>query len=65
MTNAELKEARRKLGHTQQRMAEAMGVPLRTYQGWEAGRTIPGWVPRMVELISNERIRGKENGCII
>lgn len=43
MTPAELKEARRKLGLSTNKLGEAMGVDARTIRRWEAGdRSIPG-----------------------
>ena len=34
-------EIRRKLGVTQQRFADALGVPVTTYRNWEQGRKVP------------------------
>lgn len=39
ITREELREARRSLGFTQQKMAEACGMALRTYQDIESGLT--------------------------
>ena len=53
----ELKAARKRLNLTQREMAEKLGTPLRTYQGWEAGRRAPGIVPVCMKLL--EKIEGK------
>ncbi len=42
MTNEEIREARRKLGLTQEALAEMMMVDVTTVQRWEAGATEPG-----------------------
>lgn len=34
-------EIRKKLGVTQQRFADALGVPVTTYRNWEQGRKVP------------------------
>lgn len=34
-------EIRRKLGVTQQRFADVLGVPVTTYRNWEQGRKVP------------------------
>lgn len=39
MTPSDLKSWRAALDLTQAGAAEALGVPKRTYEGWEAGRT--------------------------
>jgi DNA-binding XRE family transcriptional regulator len=49
-----LKAWRRSNGHTQKLAALILGVPLRTYQGWEAGRE-----PEHVKLVCLA-IRGLE-----
>lgn len=41
VTPEQLREARARLGLSQREMADRMCVSVRTYQGWEAGRTIP------------------------
>ena len=51
MENEKLKAARMRLNLTQREMAEKMGTPLRTYQGWEAGRKAPGIVSVCIKLI--------------
>lgn len=43
MAPAELKDARKRLGLTQQAIADALEVTLRTVQMWEGGtRAVPG-----------------------
>lgn len=39
MNRDALRERRKALGLTQKRLAELLGVPLRTYAGWEIGET--------------------------
>lgn len=54
MIGSELKSLRKRLGHTQKRMAELLGVSVSQYGCWErvidarTGREAP--VPRLVEL---------------
>jgi transcriptional regulator with XRE-family HTH domain len=52
MTPAELKEARKGLGLSQQALAHELGVSLRSIAGWEAGNRNgrPAKVPRVAEL---------------
>lgn len=51
MTPEALKELRRRLGLTQQGMADRLGVHLRTYQQWEYGRRKPrAAAVRLIEL---------------
>jgi transcriptional regulator with XRE-family HTH domain len=47
MNSDDLRERRKALGLTQKRLAELLGVPLRTYAGWEIGETIK--IPRLVD----------------
>lgn len=59
VTANELKLARKRLGLTQTKMAEALCTPVDTYQGWEQGRYgIPGTVSlavKWVELAKQHR----------
>lgn len=50
MTPDEFKAARQALGYSQARMAEALGVHLRTAWRWERGeRAIPEPVARLID----------------
>lgn len=52
MTSTDLKEARVKLGLTQQKMATMLNTPLKTYLKWEHGeRRVPGIVEAVLLLI--------------
>lgn len=49
MPAAELKAARLRAGLTQKGLHEAMGIPRRTVQDWEAGKgKCPDWAERLV-----------------
>lgn len=66
MTHSELKEARLRLGLTQTQMADALATPVRTYQGWEAGRySIPGPVKIAIRLVTKHQFsaKKKEKSC--
>jgi len=57
-----LKKARGKLGLTQGKAADLLGVPLRTYQNWEQGhRSAPSWARKMIL----EKMDGAEIEMII
>ena len=44
-----IKEARKAAGLSQQGVTDALGIPRRTLQDWEAGkRTPPGWAEALV-----------------
>ena len=44
-----IKEARQAAGLSQQGVTDALGIPRRTLQDWEAGkRTPPGWAEALV-----------------
>ena len=44
-----IKEARQAAGLSQQGITDALGIPKRTLQDWEAGkRTPPGWAEALV-----------------
>ena len=52
MTPQELKQARQKLGLSQQKMADLIGTKLRTWQDWEYGVTsVPGPVSALFRLL--------------
>ena len=42
MTGKDIKRIRGKLRHTQQELAETLGVALSTVSAWEQGRSEPG-----------------------
>ena len=50
-----LKESRDRFGLTAKEMALKLKTPLRTYEGWEQGRTIPGVVEVAVNLLDLNR----------
>jgi len=54
MTSDDLKDARKRLNLTAKEMAERLNTSLRTYQGWELGRKIPGIVEVTIAFIENE-----------
>ena len=44
-----IKQARTEAGLTQREMSDALGIPLRTIQGWEEGtRTPASWIEKLV-----------------
>lgn len=44
-----IRDARKAAGLTQQGVTDALGIPRRTLQDWEAGkRTPPGWAAALV-----------------
>ncbi|MCK5354992.1 MAG: helix-turn-helix domain-containing protein [Methyloprofundus sp.] len=51
MSKNELKEARKLFNLTPKEMAETLNTPVRTYEGWEQGRKIPGIVSVTLELL--------------
>ena len=64
MPAAELKAARLRAGLTQKGMQEALGVPWRTVQNWEAGvRACPDWAERLIiaelDRIAERKKEGK------
>jgi DNA-binding transcriptional regulator YiaG len=52
MTPDNLKKIRLTWSLTQSQLSTLMGVPLRTYQGWEGGRQVPAWVNKMVTYLA-------------
>lgn len=54
MTSIDLKEARKLLNLTPKEMAEKLNTPVRTYEGWEQGRKIPGIVSVTLELLRKQ-----------
>ena len=45
----QIKQARTEAGLTQREMSDALGIPLRTIQGWEEGtRTPTPWIEKLV-----------------
>lgn len=61
-----IKEARQAAGLSQQGVTNALGIPKRTLQGWEAGkRTPPGWAEALVieklEKIAQDNKKNSEN----
>ena len=51
MTPTQVRKARQRLGWTQQEMADALGVSLRTIKHWEAGtRNMSKPVLKLLEL---------------
>jgi putative transcriptional regulator len=60
MTNHELRAARKQLNLTVKEMANKLNTPVRTYEGWEQGRTMPGIVEVTIKIIlefNNDTIR--------
>lgn len=48
-TANEIRSARKKAGLTQAKMSEVMGIPLRTIEDWESGKSEPrDYVRRLV-----------------
>lgn len=44
-----IKQARTETGLTQREMSDALGIPLRTLQGWEEGTRTPApWIEKFV-----------------
>ena len=44
-----IKEARKAAGLTQQGMSDLLGIPRRTLENWESGRSLPPeWVEHLV-----------------
>lgn len=55
MTSTQFRSARAALGLTQSKMAEALGVHLRTVQKWEgAERKIPEPVAKLIAMIAGQ-----------
>jgi DNA-binding XRE family transcriptional regulator len=56
----EIKAARKRLGMTQQQLADTLGIPKRTIENWEGGvRTPPEWVMKLV-LEKMESMKGEK-----
>ncbi len=54
---AQLQELRDAVGLTQAAAAELLGVSLRTYQGWEIGKSAPpAWTRHLVEAAIRARM---------
>lgn len=51
MTPSELRQAREALGLTQQQVADALGVALRTYQVYETTGPVPAWFSRRAATV--------------
>ena len=61
-----IREARQAAGLSQQGVTDALGIPKRTLQDWEAGkRTPPGWAEALVieklEQIAQDNKKNSEN----
>lgn len=61
-----IREARQAAGLSQQGVTDALGIPKRTLQDWEAGkRTPPGWAEALVieklEKIAQDNKKNSEN----
>lgn len=67
MNNKKLKEARQKLGLSQQKIADLIGTKKRTWQDWEYGVTpVPGPVGCLIFLLLKykgtiDALRGRDN----
>lgn len=45
----QIKQARTEAGLTQREMSDALGIPLRTIQGWEEGTRTPApWIEKLI-----------------
>ena len=63
MTGKELKELRRRLGLTQEKLARQLGVIPLTVARWETGtRTIPSFLPLALEALENRMKKGGKHG---
>jgi len=51
MTNVEIKALRAKLEMSQEKLSRGLGIPLRTYQDWEAGLWNPN--PAALALLAH------------
>jgi len=51
MNPKKLKAIRERIGLNTKQMADALQMSLRTYQGWEGGRTIPPIAATAVQLM--------------
>ena len=61
-----IRDARKAAGLSQQGVTDALGIPRRTLQDWEAGkRTPPGWAEALVveklEKIAQDNKKNSEN----
>ena len=61
-----IRDARKAAGLSQQGVTEALGIPKRTLQDWEAGkRTPPGWAEALVieklEKLAQDNKKNSEN----
>lgn len=52
-----IKEARKAAGLTQQGMSDLLGIPKRTLENWESGRSLP---PEWVEHLIVEKLEDIE-----
>ena len=61
-----LKELRTITGYNQREMAESLGMPLRTWEDWEAGRrTPPEYIPRLLGYqLKYEKLVRKNGGDV-
>lgn len=57
MNGVEIREARERMGMTQEQLAQQIGVHLRTVGNWERGQTVPK--NRMARL---RRVLGEDGG---
>lgn len=45
----QIKQVRTEAGLTQREMSDALGIPLRTIQGWEEGTRTPApWIEKLI-----------------
>lgn len=61
-----IRDARKAAGLSQQGVTDALGIPKRTLQDWEAGkRTPPGWAEALVveklEKLAQDNKKNSEN----
>jgi transcriptional regulator with XRE-family HTH domain len=63
MTGKELQEWRRRMGLTQEGLAQRLGVIRLTVARWETGtRAIPSFLPLALEALENRMKKGVKNG---
>ena len=58
-----IKDIRSLTGLSQSKFADRYGIPVRTLQGWEAGKKVPGYVLSLLESAVRQDLYDAKQKC--